>query len=121
MNGNKQPRHEATRSLGDPQTRPRRSQGQTRQPETDEAAGDEAATDEAATDEAAKRAKPAAEAAMLRGAPDRRSSERPPEASTKGGGVWQPGPGQLRTCRAPEEQVENRSTVQELQGWESPE
>ncbi|CAL8395151.1 unnamed protein product [Boreogadus saida] len=41
-------------------------------------------------------------------APDRCSSERPPEASTKGGGVWQPGPGQLRTCRAPEEQVEKQ-------------
>ncbi|CAL8389232.1 unnamed protein product [Boreogadus saida] len=41
-------------------------------------------------------------------APDRRTSERPPEASAKGGGVWQPGPGQLRIFRAPEEQVEKQ-------------
>ena len=66
------------------------------------AARDEAAGDEAAGDEPRRQQKqPCC-------APDRRPSERPPEASAKGGGVWQPGPGQLGILRAPEEQVEKQ-------------
>ncbi|CAL8399005.1 unnamed protein product [Boreogadus saida] len=82
----------------------------------DEAAGHEVAGDEVAGDGAAgdelretrPRNEPRRQQKQPCCAPDRRPSERPPEASAKGGGVWQPGPGQLRILRVPEEQVEKR-------------
>ncbi|CAL8310406.1 unnamed protein product [Boreogadus saida] len=62
----------------------------------DDAAGDDAAGDEAAGDDAAgddPRNEPRRQQKQPCCAPDRRPSERPPEASAKGGEmcVWQPG------------------------------